>query len=165
MHKPGSVTLPPLTAGPHQRRLDLVTIVATFGGLLFGYDTGVINGALEPMKADLGLTATGEGLVTSTLLLGAAIGALVCGKLNDALGRRKTLIILAVLFFVGTLGGVFAPSLAVMIPSRIILGFAVGGASVTVPVIWPNWPPPERQGSLAGRGEWRSSSARCWPSS
>ena len=153
MHKPGSVTLPPLTAGPHQRRLDLVTIVATFGGLLFGYDTGVINGALEPMKADLGLTATGEGLVTSTLLAGAAVGALVCGKLNDTLGRKKTLIILAVLFFVGTLGGVFAPSLEVMIPSRVILGFAVGGASVTVPVYLSELAPTERRGSLAGRGE------------
>jgi sugar porter (SP) family MFS transporter len=152
-HKPGSVTLPPLTAGPHQRRLDLVTIVATFGGLLFGYDTGVINGALEPMKADLGLTATGEGLVTSTLLAGAAIGALVCGKLNDVLGRKKTLVILAVLFFVGTLGGVFAPSLEVMIPSRVILGFAVGGASVTVPVYLAELAPTERRGSLAGRGE------------
>src|ERR671911_323442 len=123
-HKPGSVALPPLTAGPHQRRLDLVTIIATLGGLLFGYDTGVINGALEPMKADLGLTATGEGLVTSTLLLGAAIGALACGKLNDALGRKKTLMILAVIFFAGTAGCVFAPNLEVMIPSRIILGFA-----------------------------------------
>jgi major inositol transporter-like SP family MFS transporter len=153
MHKPGSVTLPPLTAGPHQRRLDLVTIVATFGGLLFGYDTGVINGALEPMKADLGLTTAGEGLVTSTLLLGAAIGALVCGKLNDVLGRKKTLIILAVLFFVGTLGGVFAPSLGVMVPSRVILGFAVGGASVTVPVYLAELAPTERRGSLAGRGE------------
>ena len=119
-HKPGSVTLPPLTAGPHQRRLDLVAIVATFGGLLFGYDTGVINGALEPMKADLGLTATGEGLITSTLLAGAAVGALVCGKLNDTLGRKKTLTMLAVLFFVGTLGGVFAPNLGIMIPSRIL---------------------------------------------
>jgi MFS transporter, SP family, major inositol transporter len=153
MHKPGSVKLPPLTAGPHQRRLDLVTIVATFGGLLFGYDTGVINGALEPMKADLGLTTAGEGLVTSTLLLGAAIGALVCGKLNDVLGRKKTLIILAVLFFVGTLGGVFAPSLEVMVPSRVILGFAVGGASVTVPVYLAELAPTERRGSLAGRGE------------
>jgi major inositol transporter-like SP family MFS transporter len=153
MHKPGSVTLPPLTAGPHQRRLDLVALVATFGGLLFGYDTGVINGALEPMKADLGLTTTGEGLITSTLLAGAAIGALICGRLNDTLGRKKTLTILAVLFFVGTLGGVFAPNLAVMIPSRVILGFAVGGASVTVPVYLSELAPTERRGSLAGRGE------------
>lgn len=152
-HKPGSVTLPPLTAGPHQRRLDLVTIIATLGGLLFGYDTGVINGALEPMKADLGLTATGEGLITSTLLVGAAIGALVCGKLNDALGRKRTLTILAVVFFVGTIGGVLAPSLAIMIPSRVILGFAVGGASVTVPVYLSELAPTERRGSLAGRGE------------
>src|SRR3712207_3323945 len=97
-HKPGSVTLPPLTAGPHQRRLDLVTIVATLGGLLFGYDTGVINGALEPLKKDLGLTAAGEGLVTSTLLVGAAIGSLVSGRMNDSLGRKKTLTILAVFF-------------------------------------------------------------------
>ena len=147
------MTLPPLTAGPHQRRLDLVAIVATFGGLLFGYDTGVINGALEPMKADLGLTATGEGLITSTLLAGAAVGALICGRLNDVLGRKKTLTILAVLFFVGTLGGVFAPNLAVMIPSRVILGFAVGGASVTVPVYLSELAPTERRGSLAGRGE------------
>ena len=153
MHKPGSVTLPPLTAGPHQRRLDLITIVATLGGLLFGYDTGVINGALEPMKADLGLTATGEGLVTSTLLVGAAIGALICGRLNDILGRKKTLTMLAVVFFVGTIGGVLAPSLAVMIPSRVILGFAVGGASVTVPVYLSELAPTERRGSLAGRGE------------
>jgi MFS transporter, SP family, major inositol transporter len=152
-HKPGSVTLPPLTAGPHQRRLDLVAIVATFGGLLFGYDTGVINGALEPMKADLGLTATGEGLITSTLLAGAAVGALICGKLNDTLGRKKTLTLLAILFFVGTLGGVFAPNLLVMIPSRVILGFAVGGASVTVPVYLAELAPTERRGSLAGRGE------------
>ena len=152
-HKPGSITLPPLTAGPHQRRLDLVTIIATFGGLLFGYDTGVINGALEPMKVDLGLTATGEGLITSTLLVGAAIGAAACGKLNDAVGRKNTLTILAVLFFVGTLGGVFAPDLAVMIPSRVILGFAVGGASVTVPVYLAELAPTERRGSLAGRGE------------
>jgi MFS transporter, SP family, major inositol transporter len=152
-HKPGTVTLPPLTAGPHQRRLDLITIVATLGGLLFGYDTGVINGALEPMKEDLGLTATGEGLVTSTLLVGAAIGAAACGKLNDSLGRKKTLTMLAVVFFVGTIGGVLAPNLAVMIPSRVILGFAVGGASVTVPVYLAELAPTERRGSLAGRGE------------
>src|SRR5688572_9243472 len=113
-----SVTLPPLRPGPHQRRLDLIAIIATFGGLLFGYDTGVINGALEPMKEDLGLTAVTEGLVTSILLVGAAVGALACGRMNDSMGRKKTLTILAVIFFVGTAGAVFAPNLAVMLPAR-----------------------------------------------
>jgi MFS transporter, SP family, major inositol transporter len=145
--------LPPLLAGPHQRRLDLITVVATFGGLLFGYDTGVINGALEPMKHDLGLTAFTEGLVTGTLLIGAAIGSAVGGRMNDRLGRKKTLTILALIFFVGTLGGVLAPGLAVMIPSRVILGFAVGGASVAVPVYLAELAPTERRGGLAGRNE------------
>ena len=148
-----TVTLPPLRPGPHQRRLDLIAIVATFGGLLFGYDTGVINGALEPMKEDLGLTAVTEGLVTSTLLIGAAIGALACGQLNDRLGRKKTLTMLAVIFFVGTAAAVFAPSLGVMLPARFVLGFAVGGASVTVPVYLAELAPTERRGALSGRNE------------
>ena len=64
--RPGSVTLPPLMAGPHQRRLDVLTIVATLGGLLFRYDIGVINGPLGRMSQDLGLTPYTEGYVTST---------------------------------------------------------------------------------------------------
>ncbi len=149
----GGTTLPPLRPGPHQRRMDLVAVVATFGGLLFGYDTGVLNGALEPMKHDLGLTTTTEGLVVSTLLIGAAIGALVCGRLADAIGRRKTMIILAVIFFVGTLGAVFANDLLVMLPARFILGLAVGGASVVVPVYLSELAPTERRGALGGRNE------------
>lgn len=147
------VALPPLRPGPHQRRLDQIAVVATFGGLLFGYDTGVINGALEPMKQDLGLTAYTEGLVTATLLIGAAIGAMACGKLNDTLGRKKTLTWLAVIFFVGTAAAVFAPNLAVMLPARFVLGFAVGGASVTVPVYLAELAPTERRGALSGRNE------------
>ncbi|CAM3094883.1 sugar porter family MFS transporter [Tsukamurella hominis] len=149
----GGTALPPLRPGPHQRRMDLVAVVATFGGLLFGYDTGVLNGALEPMKHDLGLTTTTEGLVVSTLLIGAAVGALVCGRLADAIGRRKTMIILAVVFFVGTLGAVFANDLAVMLPARFVLGLAVGGASVVVPVYLSELAPTERRGTLGGRNE------------
>ncbi|UEA82788.1 sugar porter family MFS transporter [Tsukamurella paurometabola] len=133
--------------------MDLVAVVATFGGLLFGYDTGVLNGALEPMKHDLGLTTTTEGLVVSTLLIGAAVGALACGRLADAIGRRKTMIILAVIFFVGTLGAVVANDLAVMLPARFVLGLAVGGASVVVPVYLSELAPTERRGALSGRNE------------
>ncbi|MBS4103153.1 sugar porter family MFS transporter [Tsukamurella paurometabola] len=133
--------------------MDLVAVVATFGGLLFGYDTGVLNGALEPMKHDLGLTTTTEGLVVSTLLIGAAVGALACGRLADAIGRRRTMIILAVIFFVGTLGAVVANDLAVMLPARFVLGLAVGGASVVVPVYLSELAPTERRGALSGRNE------------
>ena len=150
--RPG-MALPPLRPGPHQRRLDLIAIVATFGGFLFGYDTGVINGALEPMKAELGLTPFTEGLVTATLLIGAAIGALFGGRMNDKRGRKAALTVIAVVFFVGTLGCVFAPNLAVMLPSRLVLGWAVGAASVTVPVYLAELAPTERRGALSGRNE------------
>ena len=67
----GTADHPPLPQnrpGPHSKRLGLIAVVATFGGLLFGYDTGVINGALKPMEKDLGLTAFSEGLVVSILI-------------------------------------------------------------------------------------------------
>ncbi|WP_346774723.1 sugar porter family MFS transporter [Cellulomonas sp. IC4_254] len=145
--------LPPLRPGPHLRRLDVITVVATFGGLLFGYDTGVINGALDPMVADLGLTPATEGLVTSSLLVGAALGALLCGRLADRVGRRRTLVLLAVVFFVGALGSVVAPSFEVMAATRFVLGLAVGGASVTVPVYLAELAPTERRGAITGRNE------------
>ncbi|WP_329599834.1 sugar porter family MFS transporter [Streptomyces pseudovenezuelae] len=135
------------------RRLRLITVIATFGGLLFGYDTGVINGALPYMSKDLGLTAVTEGMVTSSLLLGAALGAVAGGRLSDARGRRRTILTLAVLFFVGALGATLAPTTAVMIVARFVLGLAVGGASVTVPVYLAEISPAERRGALVTRNE------------
>jgi sugar porter (SP) family MFS transporter len=131
----------------------MVAMVATFGGLLFGYDTGVINGALRPMTADLGLTPITEGIVTSSLLFGAAAGAVGGGRLSDTWGRRKTIILLAVLFLVGALSCVFAPNFEVMVVGRVILGLAVGGASSVVPVYLAELAPYEIRGSLAGRNE------------
>ncbi|MPY58889.1 sugar porter family MFS transporter [Streptomyces spongiae] len=135
------------------RRLRLITVIATFGGLLFGYDTGVINGALPYMTDDLGLTPFTEGMVTSSLLLGAALGAVVGGRLSDARGRRRNILLLAVLFFVGALGCTLAPTTAVMVVARFVLGLAVGGASVTVPVYLAEISPAERRGALVTRNE------------
>jgi major inositol transporter-like SP family MFS transporter len=135
------------------RRLRLITVIATFGGLLFGYDTGVINGALPYMTEDLGLTPVTEGMVTSSLLLGAALGAVIGGRFSDARGRRRTILVLAVLFFVGALGCTLAPTTAVMVVARFVLGLAVGGASVTVPVYLAEVSPAERRGALVTRNE------------
>ena len=145
--------LPPDTKGPHSSRLGLVAVVATFGGLLFGYDTGVINGALEPMKADLGLTSFTEGLVVSILIFGAAIGAIVGGKLSDLRGRRNNILIIALVFMVGTLGCVLSPSWPVLAVFRLVLGLAVGAASATVPVYLSEIAPYERRGSMVTRNE------------
>src|SRR5215218_9280209 len=93
-HSGGTTSLPPDTPGAHSKRLGLIAVVATFGGLLFGYDTGVINGALAPMKEDLGLTAFTEGFVVSILIFGAAVGALVGGRLSDRYGRRHNILLL-----------------------------------------------------------------------
>ncbi|MEU9343719.1 sugar porter family MFS transporter [Streptomyces sp. NPDC048278] len=135
------------------RRLRVITLIATFGGLLFGYDTGVINGALPYMSKDLGLNSVTEGMVTSSLLLGAALGAVAGGRLSDARGRRRTILTLAVLFFVGALGATLAPTTAFMIVARFVLGLAVGGASVTVPVYLAEISPAERRGALVTRNE------------
>lgn len=146
-------TLPPLIPGKYRKRLGMVALVATFGGLLFGYDTGVINGALRPMSVELGLTPFTEGVVTSALLFGAAVGAMIGGRLSDGWGRRKTIILLAVLFFCGALTCVFSPDFGVMVTGRVVLGLAVGGASTVVPVFLAEMAPYEIRGSLAGRNE------------
>ncbi|WP_129660055.1 sugar porter family MFS transporter [Rothia uropygialis] len=148
-----SPNLPPLVPGAYRRRLGLMSVIACFGGLLFGYDTGVINGALRPMAEELGLTALTEGVATSSLVFAAAIGALFGGRISDAIGRRKTIIVLAVLFFLGTVIVVFTPNVAVLIVGRICLGLAVGGASTVVPVYLAELAPYEIRGSITGRNE------------
>ena len=148
-----TVPLPPDTPGPHSSRLGLVAVIATFGGLLFGYDTGVINGALEPLQRDLALTPFGVGAVAAILLLGAAVGAALGGKLSDALGRRRMILVLAFVFLVGTIGCALSPNYEVLLLFRFVLGLAVGGASVTVPVYLAEVAPYERRGSLVTRNE------------
>lgn len=149
----GESTLPRLTPGPHRKRIGLISIVACLGGLLFGYDTGVANGAEGPMQAELGLSDLQVGVVISSLVFAAAIGALIGGKISDAIGRRTTIIVLAVMFFVGVLVAVFSPGFTILVVGRIILGLAVGGASTVVPVFLAELAPFEIRGSITGRNE------------
>src|SRR5690348_809950 len=99
-----------------------LTVISTLGGLLFGYDTGVISGALPFLKADLHLSSVQEATFVSSLLFGCMIGALIGGKLSDALGRKGGLTFCAVVFFLGAVGSATAPSFAIMLPARIVLG-------------------------------------------
>ena len=145
--------LPPLGQGAHTRRLGVIALVATFGGLLFGYDTGVINGALDPMSRELGMDNTIQGWVTGSLAFAAALGAMITGRISDAIGRRKTIIGLSILFISGALACVFTPSIAVLLMGRTMLGLAVGGASAVVPVFLAELAPYEIRGSLSGRNE------------
>src|SRR4051794_26082482 len=145
--RPDAPALPPDVPGPHSKRLGIIAVVATFGGLLFGYDTGVINGALEPLSADLGLTAFTEGFVVSILIFGAAIGALIGGGPPGGFGGRHNIIMLAVVFGLATIGCVLSPSWPVLAFFRFVLGLAVGGASATVPVYLSEVAPVERRGS------------------
>jgi major inositol transporter-like SP family MFS transporter len=144
----GSEAHGPSRPDAHRRFLIRLTIISTLGGLLFGYDTGVISGALLYMRDDLNLTSFWEGFVVSSLLFGAAFGALMGGKLADALGRKRSLMICAALFFCGALGTATAPSLVPMVIARIILGLAVGAASATVPLFLAEMAPADRRGRI-----------------
>jgi sugar porter (SP) family MFS transporter len=140
------------------RYVQLIAGVVTLGALAFGYDTGVIAGALPymtraPGEGGLGLTAFSEGLVTAALILGAAFGSFAAGHLSDRYGRRRSLLVLALIFFVGALGTAFAPSLMIMVPMRFILGIGVGGASTVVPVFIAEIAPPKRRARLVTRNE------------
>jgi major inositol transporter-like SP family MFS transporter len=140
---------PSESAGAHNRFLIKLTVISTLGGLLFGYDTGVISGALLYMKTDLALTPFTEALVVSSLLFpGAAFGALLGGKLADALGRKGSLLVCAVLFLVGALLCAIAPNVAIMTIGRIILGFGVGAAATTCPLYLAEMAPAHRRGRM-----------------
>ena len=139
----------------HETYLRRVMIVSTFGGLLFGYDTGVINGALAfmAMPDQLNLTPAMEGLVTSGLLAGAAIGSFLGGRIADTAGRRKMILYLAFIFFFAANGCALSPNAEVLIFCRFVLGLAVGGASVTVPAFLAEMAPAERRGRMVTQNE------------
>jgi major inositol transporter-like SP family MFS transporter len=146
---PPAAAAPPRSAGAHKRFLIRLTVISTLGGLLFGYDTGVISGALLSMKTDLHLSALAEATVVSALLFpGAALGALLGGRLADKLGRKGSLLVCAGLFLFGALGCATAPNVTVMVAARIVLGLGVGAAATTCPLYLAEMAPTHRRGRM-----------------
>jgi major inositol transporter-like SP family MFS transporter len=133
----------------HGKFLTRLTVIATLGGLLFGYDTGVISGALLYMKDDLALSPFGEATVVSALLFpGAAFGALFGGRVADRIGRKRSLIACAMLFLAGAIACALAPNVQIMVAARIILGLGVGAAAVTCPLYLAEMAPADRRGRM-----------------
>jgi len=135
--------------GAHLRGTRFVYVAALFaalGGLLFGYDTGVISGALIFIKREFGLTTAAEEVVVSGVLLGATIGAIFGGKAADLFGRRRVLLVTAAIFGIGALASAVAPSPTILIVSRVVLGLAIGLASTNVPVYLSEVAPPHARG-------------------
>ena len=111
-----------------------VATVTFLAGLLFGYDQGVISGALPLIVADLGLSTLESEIVTSWVTLGALFGALLAGFTADKIGRRYTAILAGGLFVLGALVETVAPSGAVLTVGRVVTGLGVGFASVVAPL-------------------------------
>lgn len=124
----------------------VILIFASFGGVLFGYHTAVISGALVFLSPVFHLSLYDEGIVVSVMLIGALIGALMAGYLADRVGRRKTLLILAFLFIAGALLIAFSKVYVQLLAGRIVSGIAVGIVSVVTPLYLAEIAPPHLRG-------------------
>ena len=125
-----------------------VCFLAALAGLLFGLDIGVIAGALPFIAQDFQITAHQQEWVVSSMMFGAAVGAVGSGWLSFRIGRRYSLMIGAVLFVVGSLCSAFAPNTEILIISRVLLGLAVGVASYTAPLYLSEIAPEKIRGSM-----------------
>ena len=131
-----------------KRLIITIAMIAATGGLLFGFDTGVISGALNFLKDGWNLTTGQLETVISAVLVGAVLGAASSGKITDVLGRKKVIIFTAVIFALGALVTGLAPSISILIAGRIIIGIAIGIASFSVPLYISEISPTRNRGAL-----------------
>jgi SP family galactose:H+ symporter-like MFS transporter len=129
-------------------KVAIIAATAALGGLLFGYDTGVISGALLFLRTEFHLSSLMQGVVTSSALAGAACGAAVAGRLADRFGRRPLLLITALVFVLGALMSALAGSLAMLLAGRVLVGVGIGGASMLTPLYLAEISPARERGAL-----------------
>jgi SP family sugar:H+ symporter-like MFS transporter len=138
-----------VSGGENTRLIVLISVVATIGGFLFGFDSGVINGTQDGLHQTFRSGEWMQGFEIASMLLGCAIGAFSAGRLSDRLGRRNVLIVSAVLFLLSAIGAGAAASSTLFIIARVLGGFAVGAASVISPAYIAEVAPARYRGRLA----------------
>lgn len=126
----------------------LISVVAALGGLLFGFDTAVISGTINFIQPYFGLSEAGLGWTVSSLLFGCIAGVFLAGKAGDQYGRKKVLMLAAMLFFVSAVGSASAHSLYFFIVARVLGGVAVGVASILSPMYIAELAPAKYRGTL-----------------
>lgn len=139
----------PAYRGENTRLIILISCVATIGGFLFGFDSGVINGTVDGLKQTFQSSSAGTGFEVASMLLGCAFGAFFAGRLADHWGRRTVLIMSAVLFLLSAIGAGMASTSLIFVIARLLGGFAVGAASVMSPAYIAEVTPARYRGRLA----------------
>ena len=129
-------------------RVVFLAVVAAIGGILFGYDTAVISGTTEVVKVQFGLSTGGEGWYVGCALIGSILGVAVAGMLSDFLGRKKTMLISAVLFSVSAIGCALCADFTQLVIFRIVGGFGIGIVSIVSPVYISEVSPAEVRGTM-----------------
>ena len=125
-----------------------LSVVAAIGGILFGYDTAVISGTTEIVKMQFGLSTGGEGWYVGCALIGSIIGVLVAGMLSDFLGRKKTMLIAALMFSISAIGCAVCADFAQLVIFRMIGGFGIGIVSIVSPIYISEVSPAHVRGTM-----------------
>ena len=129
-------------------RTVFIAIVAALGGILFGYDTAVISGTTEVVKMQFGLSTGGEGWYVGCALIGSILGVLIAGMMSDFMGRKKTMLISALLFSISAIGCAVSQDFTQLVIFRIVGGFGIGIVSIVSPVYISEVSPAEVRGTM-----------------
>jgi MFS family permease len=122
--------------------------ISAISALLYGYDTGIISGALLQIRRTFHTGSKTEEVIAASILLGTVIGALACSRLSESWGRRRTVLLVASVFMVGALLSAVSSNAVTLSLSRVVLGFAVGGGTQPVPMYVAELAPAKRRGAL-----------------
>jgi sugar porter (SP) family MFS transporter len=136
------------TAPPRHISRTTLYFFGALGGILFGYDLGVISGVLPFIGKAWSLTAWDKGVITASLSVGAIGGALFSSRINEALGRRRTIMVAAVVVIVGTVAATVSPTFALLVVSRLVIGLGIGLSSSTVPTYLSELAPARLRGAM-----------------